>query len=457
MRDFCMQEVSSLIVSDQHIKSHALKDANLGLLQSLLRYGAKVQKSEIIATNALHTACQRGDQDLVKLLLDLGADANSRLFQDERGRTPLYEAAMSEIAPGESYHEPYSDSMRVRSRLETMQLLLDRGADPNSKHIGEATVLHKAIELGEAYVRLLLSWGADVDARNDGHESILDLAVDASELMIDILVEYGVNLEAKDPKGQTALLKAAQKEVAITARVKTLIGYGANVHTRDTSGQTVLHHFPSSSDDTLKCLLELGVDVNARDDKGATPLDFAVRTGDNAKFKLLLEFGAVPREMNALLTEAVATGNEELVNIFLRIGSDPNHFGKSGMSVLSSATRRGYREVVVTLLDAGADPNLVDKSNVTALSRAIMSKDKNIGKLLIKKGAVVQPPDPILYSPIYLAIGSGDVDMLQFLIQQGADVSRFQPYGLRSKHIRMCDYLTRLGVPFTLFNDDDDD
>ena len=178
-----------------------------------------------------------------------------------------------------------------------------------------------------------------MDARNDGHESILDLAVDASERMIDILVEYGVNLEAKDPKGQTALLKAAQKEVAITARVKTLIEYRANVHARDTSGQTVLHHFPSSSDDTLKRLLELGVDVNARDNKGATPLDFAVKASDNAKFKLLVEFGAVPGEMNALLTEAVATGNEELVNNFLRIGSDPSQFGEGGMSVLSSATQ----------------------------------------------------------------------------------------------------------------------
>ena len=124
MRDFLMQEDSFSIVSDQHIKSYALKDANLGLLQSLLRYGAKVQKSEIITTDALHTAFQRGDQDLVKILLDLGADVNSRLFQDERGRTPLYEAAMSEIAPGESYHGPYFDSMRVRSPLETMQILI---------------------------------------------------------------------------------------------------------------------------------------------------------------------------------------------------------------------------------------------------------------------------------------------------------------------------------------------
>lgn len=463
MRDLCMQEISSnsSIVSYQNLKSRALKDANLGLLESLLRFGAKVHKSEIDATNALHTASRRADQDLVRILLDRGADANSRLFQDERGRTPLYEAALSEIPGADSYRGPYLNTTYLCSPFDTMQLLLDRGADPNAKQVGERTVLHKAIDLGEAYVRLLLSRGADVDARNDHHESILDLAIDASDRIIDTLVEHGVNLEAKDPKGQTALLKAAGKKQNCTARVKTLIGHGANVHARDISGQTVLHLVCSSSDGTLRHLLELGADANAEDERGETPLNYAVRQEDNAKFKLLLDFGAVPGERSAApLTEAAVSDNEELVDLLLRMGSDPNLLGNSGMSALSSATQRKHKEVVMALLGAGADPNLRDKSNVAPLSRAIMSKDKEIAQLLIEAGAVVQPPDPFPYSPIYVAIGSGDVDMLQFLIQQGAEVSKFRPNdwtGLRRRHAAMCAFLDRLSVPFTLFDDDDDD
>lgn len=339
MRDLCMREMSST-VSYQHLKSHALKDANLGLLESLLRFGEKVQKSEIDASNALHTASRRGDQDLVRILLDLGADANSRLFQDKRGRTPLCEAAMSETFGVDSYRGPYLNGTYLCSPLDTMLLLLDRGADPNAKQVGGATVLHKAIDLGEAYVRLLLSRGADVDARNDQHESILDLAVDASDRMIDILVEYGVSLDAKDPKGQTALLKAAEKKQDDTARVKTLIGHGADVHARDISGRTVLHLIRSSGEGTLRRVLELGADPNARDERGATPLNFAVRQNDNAKFKLLLEFGAVSGQGSAPLTEAAAYGNEELVDLLLRMGTDPNLLGDNEMSALSSATQR---------------------------------------------------------------------------------------------------------------------
>ena len=450
IRDLCMRENPSISFY-QYITSCALKDANLELLESLLGFGARVQRSQIDATNALHTASRRGDQGLIKLLLDLSADVNARLFQDERGRTPLYEAAMSGVLD--------SDSYCLDHLYGTMKLLLDRGADPNAKQVGEATVLHRAIYLGEAYVRLLLSRGADVDARNDQHESILDLAIDASDHMIDILVEYGANLEAKDPKGHTALLKAAEKNV--TAAMKTLIGHGADLHVKDNSGRTVLHLVGSSSDGTLRLLLELGADANAKDEDGATPLNVAVVQGDNPKFKLLLEFGAVPGDGSSPLTEAAASGNEELVDLLLRMGTDPNQCGESGMSALSSATQRRYNQVVIALLGAGADPNFADRSFVSPpLSQAIMSKDKEIGKLLIEAGAMIQPRHHLPYGPIYVAIGTGDVEMLQFLIQQGAKASRFRRSdwaGLRPSHVAMCNFLTQLGVPFTLFHDEDDE
>lgn len=89
-----------------------------------------------------------------------------------------------------------------------------------------------------------------------------------------------------------------------------------------------------------------------------------------------------------------------------------------------------------------------------------MSKDKEIGKLLIEAGANVQLWDAIPFSPIFLAIRSGDVDMLEFLIQQGADIfssERSDPISLGRTHLAMGDFLTRLGVPFTSYRNDDDD
>ncbi|KAL9133172.1 MAG: hypothetical protein Q9175_005647 [Cornicularia normoerica] len=267
MLELYLQEDPS-IISNRHIMTRALMDANLGVVKFFLRGGANLLKTEIDATNALHSASRKGNKVFVKILLDLGADANSRLFQDERGRTPLYEAFLKDGSDDHEHREPRIDP--ACSTFDTIQLLLDHGADPNVKQIGEETALHKAVGLGEAYVRLLLSTGADVEARNDRQQSILDVAVDVSDQTIDVISEYEVNLEARDSEGQTALLKAVKNHPNDAARVKALIGHGANVHAKDLKGKTVLHHVRSSSDGTLLRFIELGVDVNARDQSGKT-------------------------------------------------------------------------------------------------------------------------------------------------------------------------------------------
>lgn len=448
MREICLLEDPS-IVSNRYVMTRALSDINSGLLLCLLRGGAKWQKTEVDTSHALHNV---QDPALAKILLDIGADPDYRLFQDDCGRTPLFEAVMKELARTDGHCEPYLDNERLDSTLDLMQLLLDYGADPNAKQIGGETTLHKAISLGEAYVRLLLSRGADVNARNDEKQSILDLAIDTSDRMIDLLVEYKVDLDAKDSDGQTALLKAAQIKSDGAARVKLLVGHGAYLRAKDSEGRTVLHHLRGLTDDTFRHLLESGVALNAKNDSGATPMDFAVRRSDNAKYRLLLDVGGVHGEGSATpLNVAANRGNIELVNLLLRMGTDPNLSGNSAMGALSSAVERKDREIVTALLKAGADPNLVDRSRVTPLSRAVSREDQEIAKVLIEAGASIHPPDDTPYNPMYFAIGSGDVSMVEFLFQQGADVSRLRRHdmsGLRTSEVRMCNFVRKLAVPF---------
>lgn len=456
MIKLCLQEDPST-VSYRHIFNRALKEANFGVINGFLQSGTILLNTEIDTMNVLHSACRKGNPHLVKLLLGLGADANSRILQSEYGRTPLCEAVMHVESDHHHYDETGLDHICLCSPLDTLQLLLDHGADPNARQIGEETVLHKAVGFGEAEVLLLLSQGADLEARNDRQQRNLDLAVNIANRMIDVLVEHGVDLEARDVEGQTALLKAVQRKSDTTAMVKTLSRHGAVVHAKDNAGKTVLHHFCGSNNEALRLLLELGVDVNARDRTGETALKLAWRQSDNTKFKLLLEFGADYRaESEPLLIAAAAHGNEELVNILLRMGNDPNLLGNNTMSAISSAVKTKNKEIVTALLDAEADPTLVDKSKMTPLGHAVRNKDKEIGKMLIQAGAAIQVPDSVPYSPVYFAITSGYVHMLQFLIEQGADVSGFKPgdwRDLQTNQLRMYEFLTELGVPATMYDD----
>lgn len=457
--ELCLQEDPS-IISYRHIMVQALKEANFGVINKLLRGGAKFLKTEIDATNALHSASRKGNQKLVKMLLDLGADANSRLFQDERGRTPLYEAFFNDASRNHGCRGECMDSPCTCSPLDTIQLLLDHGADPNAKQVGGETALHMALGFGEAYVRLLLSQGADVEASNDRQETILDLAIDTSDKMIDVLVEYGVNLEARDAKGRTALLKAIQRNSVDTAMVKTLIAHGANVHAKDNEGKTVLHHTLSSRGGILQRFLDLGVDVNAADKSGTTALGIAVRQNRANKFDLLLDFGAVFAETDYPLSEAAAHGNTYMVDTLLDMGIDPNASRDGVSSPISLAAEGKSKEIVTSLLEAGADPNLAAQNSLTPLARAVKGKDKEIVKTLIEAGAAIHPPDYIIYSPLYMAIAMSDVPMVDFLIRQGANVSSFRPRdwsGLRANHAEMCHFLTELGVPITLYIDEYDD
>ena len=451
MREICLKEDPS-ILSNRYVMTRALIDTNSELLKSLIRADAKLKKTDVDTTHALHNAIQKGDHTLVQMLLVIGADPNYRLLQDIFGRTPLFEAIISEISRNNSHRELDFNDQSLHSTLDLIELLLTFGANPNAKQHGGETALHKAISLGEAYVRLLLSRGADVNARNHQQQSILDLAVDTSDRMVEILVDFEVDLEAKDLDGQSALLKLTQKRPDDAVRAKTLIRHGADVHVKDLQGRTVLHHLRSSADGTLLHLLELGVDVNAEDASGARPIDCAVDQNDNAKYILLSESGGVHGKGSLPpLTVAALHENIELVNSVLHTGTDPNSLGNSKMSALSTAVEQNHRETVTALLKAGADPNLVDNSRRTTLSRAVRIRDWEIVKMLIEAGASIHPPDDVPYSPMYFAIGSGDISMVKFLFQQGADASRMRPgdlSGLRTSQVGMYNFVKNLGLPF---------
>jgi len=136
-------------------------------------------------------------------------------------------------------------------------------------------------------------------------------------------------------------------------------------------------------------------DLNGRDSKGATPLIWALKSGNPTLAKLLLEQGDLDPNLSdelglTPLAHAAKGGHQDVLELLLQRGnvnSDPSD--NYGHTPLSYAARSGHEGIVKILLERG-DVNS-DSSNEygrTLLSYAAESGHEGIVKILLERGDV---------------------------------------------------------------------
>lgn len=285
---------------------------------------------------AMHLAAARDNVEMVRLLLDAGADPNAR---DASGSAPLDEAAFHGvkevaallIARGAEVDRPNPQTGATplneaagSGNAGVAELLLARGANPSRADSSGATPLENAVSARHAdVVKLLL----DRDHGPTGRESdLLDDAVLRGDiLMVRMLAERGADVDVRNPGGAAPLHDAALKGFAEIASV--LIAHGANVAARDSYGATPLHDAAVGGNAAVvKLLLDHGADVNAREtESGATPL-----------------YGAA------------SMGRDEVISLLLAHGADPNIPNKSGHGALHAAAENGFTATALWLRKHGA-------------------------------------------------------------------------------------------------------
>jgi ankyrin repeat protein len=214
----------------------------------------------------LHHAMSHGNIDIVKELLNIGADVKA-VNQD--GDTPLHVAS----AFG---HEAVA------------ALLLDqesgRLADMKAVNKDGDTPLHLASGYGQgAVVKVLLEHGADVEVVNEEKQTPLhSAAVNGHsgwviELLLDEESGRCADVNAADEDGDTPLHIASHLGHHAVAKQLLLI-HEVDVDVRNNADKTPLHLASSYGHRAVvKVLLDTGrVDVKAVDKYGNTPLDYAV-------------------------------------------------------------------------------------------------------------------------------------------------------------------------------------
>jgi ankyrin repeat protein len=241
----------------------------------------------------LKNAAARGHIEIVKLLLERGADPNL----PEEGIAPHGHALYSAVANG---------------HYEIAKLLLEHGAYPNPEVESSADALSRAItNSDQRMIELLCSYGgaravhllgyhgdvqtaAAVFAANPAlaadPEALANAAGQGQEAFVRLMLRYQPDL----PKRITF---APWSVGAKTRELNELLfAHGMNPSQPDWLRITPLHQFARKGDvENALLFLEHGADVHARDeDICSTPLGWASKFGKTEMVNLLLKHGATP-------------------------------------------------------------------------------------------------------------------------------------------------------------------
>jgi ankyrin repeat protein len=307
----------------------------------------------------LVTAIRNADAQVVRKLLDNGADVNAC---DAEGNTPLILASF--------YASP-----------ECVALLIDRGAGVNAANKAGATALVRAATSYEK-TRLLMAAGANVRVRTALGNTPLVLAARraGNSRTVQLLLERGASATERNDAGASPVLAAAASGDAETVRL--LLDAGAKVDDfpkwndpRATAfaGLRAPLMWAAYHNDVpmIRLLLERGADPNQSTYFG-TPLSHACWRDSVEAAELLIARGANVHARDAVADFTPlhwAAGTESprprLVKLLLANRADPNAVGGEPVGAFGLvpqtprliAEKRGRTAIVDALVAAGAkDP-----------------------------------------------------------------------------------------------------
>ena len=259
----------------------ALKNG-YGNIAKLLLSKCTVPFDNAVLTNALNYATERGYTEVVKLLLDNGADPNggSYLLETavEKGYTEIVRLLLKKNARPSHYVLGFAAHDGHRKIVE---LLLDKWGGSNL--FDEAVLsyaLSNAVEGGDInIVELLVNNGADPDRTAPyGNTSVFLEAVQKGNTeIVRLFLKKGANPDLQDGKGYTALMYAAESGHIETVKLLTM-----NLLAKDEVLGLILRgkNKLAMTDNALKGLVvHGGVDLNLRNRAGYTALTLAEKGG----------------------------------------------------------------------------------------------------------------------------------------------------------------------------------
>ena len=278
----------------------AAREGQTATVMALLDGGVDIDfPSAADNTTPMLMAAINGYFDLVAELLALGADPN---LASDAGATPLYAVLNMHWAPKARHPQPLEYQQQEIGYLELIRTLLDAGADVNARlertlwfttynrdllgvdRTGATAFWRAAHATDVPAIKLLLEYGADPGlptikvpqrsfgpSSNTDHSGVPPVPV-GGPAVYPIHAAAGVgygqgfagNSHRHAPEGWMPTMKFLVEEL------------GADVNARDLNGYNAVHHAAARGDnEMILYLVEMGADVTAVSRRGQTTVDMA--------------------------------------------------------------------------------------------------------------------------------------------------------------------------------------
>ena len=471
----CTKNTNRLIITNKGINedfiryfiaSGNIRMRNNGKVIELLNKGADINFRDENGNTALFYGAVQGDEDILKILIEYGADIN---IKNNYGMDPLF------------YCLFYSSS---NNKVKTMKKLIEYGADVNSKYDnGNNLLVNSACKGKIKIVKLLISKGASINVKDKngrtalmeaikhGYLKIIDILLKAGaecsneeREKIDYLIKERNDINFVNEKGETALLLAVANEDLELA--KSLIENGANLKVEDSFNHSLFAKavLYTGNKKMIKLFLDNGADINEKmDHDSKTPLLVALERGNFALAKFLIKCGANIEEKSrsgvTALMYAAKNNCIEVAKMLVENKSDTSDFSaalfnaalfghleiikllweKTGNlkeyqeKTLLEASFRGYDDILRWLIERGIEINIEFSTtpynnypyhSTTPLITASQRIDIiGTAKLLIEKGADVNKKDSSNFTPLMSASRNGNLELVKLFLELNSDMN----------------------------------
>ncbi|CAE8609779.1 unnamed protein product [Polarella glacialis] len=274
--------------------------------------------------------------------------------------------------------------------------------DVNLGNYDARTALHVAASTGnlKAVECLVEDLEADINVEDRFGGTPLDDALrnnrkDVAKYLTDKGACVGKTSFPGDDSG--ILCDAASK--ADLGLLRVLAKRGVDINLGDYDGRTAVHLAASEGKlKVVKCLVdELNANPNVHDRWSGTPLDDALRSGNNNVFKYLKSKGGKSGKVTTVtavdataLCDAAASGNtDRLTELVVKKGLDVNMADYDDRTALHLAVSEGLMLAVTYLIEElNANVNVKDRYGGTPLDDATRSGHPGIVEYLVGRGAL---------------------------------------------------------------------